>query len=169
MKSSRSRNLKEILPWTPNKGTRLRDDFQEPVTSAEDDRNVHFLCSLFDWLDAWLDVWESKNLTSGTLTKETHGALRQTTRALVQITEYCFTELGLNYVLLGKIQTDSLEDRFGKYRQLAGSQYHISIRQLYEGENKLRLQSTLPTIPCEDERWEQLEKQVDTPRPSCNI
>ncbi|KAG0430747.1 hypothetical protein HPB47_022410 [Ixodes persulcatus] len=125
--------------------------------------------SLFDWLDAWLDVWESKNLTSGTLTKGTHGALRQTTRALVQITEYCFTELGLNYVLLGKIQTDSLEDRFGKYRQLAGSQYHISIRQPYEGENKLRLQSTLPTIPCEDERWEQLEKQVDTPRPSCNI
>ncbi|CAN8011284.1 unnamed protein product, partial [Ixodes pacificus] len=109
------------------KGTRLRDDFQEPVTSAEDDSNVPFWCSPFDWLDAWLDVWESENLSSGTLTKETHGALRQTTRAFVEIAEYCFTELGLNYVLLGRIQTDSLEDCFGKYRQLAGSQYHISI------------------------------------------
>ncbi|KAG0415443.1 hypothetical protein HPB47_007385 [Ixodes persulcatus] len=33
---------------TPNKGTRLKDDFQEPMTSAEDDLKVHFLCSLLD-------------------------------------------------------------------------------------------------------------------------
>ena len=44
----------------------------------------------------------------------------------------------------GKIQTDSLEERFGKYRTMAGSQYLISVRQIFEVENKLRLQSILP-------------------------
>lgn len=39
--------------------------------------------------------------------------------------------------------TDCLEERFGKYRQLAGAQYHISIRQVYESERKLRLQNIL--------------------------
>ncbi|KAG0410260.1 hypothetical protein HPB47_012621 [Ixodes persulcatus] len=87
------------------------------------------------------------------------------------VIRYCFEELGLNYVLLGKIQTDGLEDRFGKYRQLAGSQYHVYIRQIYEGENKLRLQSTLPMITTagEDKAWEGLLERVDTPRPTCNV
>ncbi|KAH9360420.1 hypothetical protein HPB48_019501 [Haemaphysalis longicornis] len=80
------------------------------------------------------------------LTKETRAALHQTTHGLVKIARYCLNEFNMLYVLFDKIQTDSLEDRFGKYRQLAGSQYHVSIRQIYEGENKLRLQSTLPTV-----------------------
>lgn len=52
-------------------------------------------------------------------------------------------ELCFRYVLLGKFQTDGLEARFGKYRQLCGAQYHISITQLFEAEAKLRLQDTL--------------------------
>lgn len=52
----------------------------------------------------------------------------------------------MEFILAGKFQTDSLEARFGKYRQLAGGQYDISITQLYETEMKLRLQSTLPLI-----------------------
>ncbi|KAL1466123.1 hypothetical protein MTO96_042929 [Rhipicephalus appendiculatus] len=43
----------------------------------------------------------------------------------------------------GKFQTDCLEERFGKYRQLSGAQYHVSIRQVYESERKLRLQNIL--------------------------
>ncbi|KAH7970425.1 hypothetical protein HPB49_006728 [Dermacentor silvarum] len=49
----------------------------------------------------------------------------------------------MQYVLLGKFQTDSLEDRFGQYRQLSGANYHVSIRQIYESETKLRLQKVL--------------------------
>ncbi|KAH7953102.1 hypothetical protein HPB49_004799 [Dermacentor silvarum] len=69
---------------------------------------------------------------------------------------------------LGKIQTDCLEDRFGKYRQLAGAQYDVSIRQIYEVENKLRLQSTLPTIST-DQHWESVRKLVEALHPSCNV
>lgn len=80
------------------------------------------------------------------------------------------------YVLFGKIQTDGLEDRFGKYRQLAGSQYHVSIRQIYEGENKMRLQSTLPTVSKlshheshRDEQWEDLDQDEGAARANYNV
>ncbi|KAH7954628.1 hypothetical protein HPB49_020291 [Dermacentor silvarum] len=63
---------------------------------------------------------------------------------------------------------DCLQDRFGKYRQLAGAQYHISIRQIYEAENKLRLQSTLPTV-SPDQHWECVRKQVEALLPSSNV
>ncbi|KAH7976288.1 hypothetical protein HPB52_011005 [Rhipicephalus sanguineus] len=60
-----------------------------------------------------------------------------------KVTRYCIEELGFLYVLLGKFQTDCLEDRFGKYRQLSGARYHASIRQIYESELVLRLQKVL--------------------------
>ncbi len=55
-----------------------------------------------------------------------------------------FPITNFKYFLTGKVQTDMLEDRFGKFRQLAGGQYNISLRQLYEVEYKMRLQSSLP-------------------------
>lgn len=147
----------------PGKGK--RDQFQDPVLPSDDDPKVDFLYKFLDWLDDW----KSKDLDSGTLTSETHAALQQTTHALVEISSYCFTELKLPYVLLGKIQTDGLEERFGKYRHLAGSQYHVSIRQLYEGEDELRLQDTLPTIAMScgtdgggDELWEGFDRREHT-------
>ncbi|KAH7944230.1 hypothetical protein HPB52_017470 [Rhipicephalus sanguineus] len=118
------------------------DEFQKPVFPSPRDPNVSFLYDLLDWLDAR----QEKNTNACRLTDETHGALYQTTQALGEIARYCFSELHLCFVLLGKLQTDLLEDRFGKYRRLAGSHYHVSIRQLYESENKLRLQSTLPRV-----------------------
>ncbi|KAH9363538.1 hypothetical protein HPB48_005929 [Haemaphysalis longicornis] len=60
-----------------------------------------------------------------------------------ELSRYCLEELHFKYVLLGKFQTDALDDHFGRYRQLAGAQYHISVRQLYECEKKLRLQKLL--------------------------
>ena len=66
------------------------------------------------------------------LIKETHMALHYTTTALLEISEYCLEESNANYVLLGKFQTDCLEARFRKYRQLAGGQHNVSLWQIYE-------------------------------------
>lgn len=157
---------------TPSKGARLRDEFQEPVFSVED-RKIDFLYDFLDWMEEWKKT--TKDCDSGTLTKETHAGLHQTTQGLIEIVRYCLDELKLSYVLLGKIQTDCLEDRFGKYRQLAGSHYHVSIRQVYECENKLRLQSTLPTVATsrnvseEDEQWQDLDGKANCLRPKCNV
>ncbi|XP_042146182.1 uncharacterized protein LOC121835767, partial [Ixodes scapularis] len=157
---------------TPCKGMAKRDDFQKPLFPSMDDPKVDFLYNLLDWLEEW----KSTDFTGGKLTPETHAALHQTTYALLEVARYCFEELQLSYFLLGKIQTDSLEERFGKYRRLAGSQYHVSIRQIFEAEHKLRLQSTLPKIATasvsgskRDEQWEDLFKRTDAPRPNCNV
>lgn len=49
-----------------------------------------------------------------------------------------FTPAGFQYVLLGNIQSDPLERRFGVYRQMSGANYYVSTRQLFESERKLR-------------------------------
>ena len=79
----------------------------------------------------------------GKLTRETYSAIVHTSNALLEMSDYCINELGAKYVLLGKFQTDSLEARFGQYRQLARGKYDVSLRQLYECETKIRLLSVL--------------------------
>ncbi|CAN7938545.1 unnamed protein product [Ixodes hexagonus] len=66
---------------------------------------------------------------TGGLTREIHAALEQTSYSLVKLSQYCLETLNFKYVLLGKFLTDCLEDRFGRYRRLAGAQYQISVRQ----------------------------------------
>ncbi|KAJ8886305.1 hypothetical protein PR048_012516 [Dryococelus australis] len=85
-------------------------------------------------------------METGKLSRETHLALTHTTHAILELAKYCMTELNFSYFLPGKIQTDPLEERFGKYRMLAGSQYNISVRQVFECEAKLRLQDSLPLV-----------------------
>ena len=59
------------------------------------------------------------------MTRETYSALVLSTTSIIEFTDYCVNELGMTYILPGKIQTDGLEFRFGLYRKLAGTQYHI--------------------------------------------
>lgn len=123
---------------TPKKGQRLRDELQGPITSP--------FCPQLEFLSTvvhWLDHWASLKHDNGHLTRETHSAFSHTTHALHELAIYCLKELRFTYVLLGKFQTYSLEDRFGKYRQLSGANYNVSIRQIYESETKLRLQRVL--------------------------
>lgn len=45
---------------------------------------------------------------------------------------------GLNFVLLGSLQSDSFERRFGWWRQSSGANYYISARQIQESYRKIR-------------------------------
>ncbi len=49
----------------------------------------------------------------------------------------------LSWILLGKFQSDSLESRFGWYRQLSGANYFISPKQLLESERKIKALSLI--------------------------
>lgn len=111
-----SKYIDTILTWwnvinvkTPKKGERLRDELQGPITSSSCPQ-LEFLSRIVHWLDHWASLKHD----NGRLTRETHSALSHTTRALHELAVYCLEELGFSYVLLGKFQTDSLEDRFGK-------------------------------------------------------
>uniref|UniRef100_A0A2L2Y813 Transposable element P transposase n=1 Tax=Parasteatoda tepidariorum TaxID=114398 RepID=A0A2L2Y813_PARTP len=125
---------------TVTKGFHKRNEYQKPLRL--NDFSFRYLSAFLEWLS----LWGKAISDTGRLTSETHLALSLTTQGIQKICRYCTEELGLKFILAGKFQTDSLEARFGKYRQLAGGQYDISITQLYESEMKLRLQSTLPLI-----------------------
>jgi hypothetical protein len=70
-------------------------------------------------------------------------ALKQTIVTLVELSVYLLNDLNLSFILLGKFQTDCLECRFGLYRRLSGTNYHVSVQELNESEKKLKIVSLL--------------------------
>ena len=76
-------------------------------------------------------------------TEHTSRALHQTCEAITQMSKYLLENCGFNYVLLGKIQSDMIERRFSRIRQLSGANYYISMRQLQESDRKIRSISLL--------------------------
>ena len=71
-------------------------------------------------------------------TKETFLALGQTYRGITGLAKYLINYCSFKYVLLNKIQSDTIEGRFGRIRQLSGANYYISMRQLLESDRKLQ-------------------------------
>jgi len=57
------------------------------------------------------------------LTKQTFLALKQTCQAITGLAKYLINFCGFKYVLLGKVQSDTIEGRFGHIRQLSGTNY----------------------------------------------
>ena len=52
-------------------------------------------------------------------------------------------KLNFKFVLLGQLQSDPIESRFGWLRQLSGANYYISIKQVLDSERKIRALSLL--------------------------
>ncbi len=77
------------------------------------------------------------------MTNQTFLALIQTTSGLIELATFLLTKKSYQYVLLGKFQSDPIESRFGWYRQLAGANYYLSVRQLLEAEKCIQLKSLL--------------------------
>ncbi|GBO16510.1 hypothetical protein AVEN_86759-1 [Araneus ventricosus] len=112
-----------------------RNPMCEPLTSSPSDKGLMFLKQLV----SWVNKWENLDSNNGRLSKETFLSLNHTTQAFIEIVNHCTKSFKREYILLGKIQTNKLESRFGQYRSMAGDQYHISVRQIYETKSKLRL------------------------------
>ena len=53
------------------------------------------------------------------------------------MSKYLLENCGFNYVLLEKIQSDMIERRFSRIRQLSGANYYISMRQLQKSDRKI--------------------------------
>jgi len=61
----------------------------------------------------------------------------------------------MKFVLLGMFQADSLEARFGQYRQPSGKKYNISLRQDFDSVKKLSLLATLKLkLKEKDKLWQ---------------
>lgn len=111
-------------------------------------KNYVFLKKFALWPVKWdkLEVQGEDNAKSnrrGKLTNETQVALLHTVNTLLEIADSLLIEMRLSYVLFGKFQTDGLEERFGQYRQMSGTCYHISVKQVLESERKLKTLSLI--------------------------
>ena len=121
---------------TPHLGKQKRDFCRDPVNNVNDWK-IQYLQEFAQFLTIW---HESKQPG---LTNETFLAVKQTTLALVSLCTFLLSNCGFQYVLLGNMQSDSLEKRFGWYRQLSGGNYYISYRQIIESEKKIKAISML--------------------------
>ena len=67
-------------------------------------------------------------------------ALKQTCSTMKDMATYLL-QREFKYVLLGQFTSDPLEHRFGWYRQLSGAKYYITVKDILESENKIRIKS----------------------------
>ena len=72
---------------------------------------------------------------------DTWNALQQTTEGLASLSEYLINHKHQQYVLLGKFQSDWIEGRFGKLRQMNGGNLFASVRQFLESERTLKIKN----------------------------
>ena len=70
--------------------------------------------------------------------------------ALADISVHLIEKHGFRYVMLGKLQSDPLEGRFGIYRQVNGASYFFTVRQALQAEKKLRVLNILQKRRLED-------------------
>lgn len=121
---------------TCSKGKRKRDYSQDPVLSSMD-----WKLSFLRETASFLEFWEAKSDYG--LSRETFLAVRHTCIALADCASYLLDRLSFSFVLLGKLQSDGIESRFGWLRQLSGANYYISMRQVLESDKKIRAISVL--------------------------
>ncbi|KFM81775.1 hypothetical protein X975_09847, partial [Stegodyphus mimosarum] len=121
---------------SPYEGRHLNDLYREPIR-FDNATQLNFLKDMTLWLKNWKLSVHSNN----GLSPQTFQSLITVNEAVVQLIPYLFQKYKMDYILLGKFQTDDLEARFGAYRQLSGSNYYISFVQVLENERKLRFKS----------------------------
>lgn len=90
----------------------------------------------------FLECWETSKKLG--LTHETFLVLRHTCLALSDCAAFLLdVRLGFKYVLLGSLQSDAIESRFGWLRQMSGANYYVSMKQVIESDRKIRALSLL--------------------------
>ena len=116
-------------------GQKYRDNRRLPILGDDDGLTIRYLNEFRNWLENW------KSLGKHGLSKPTFAAAIHTLNVIPALTEYLTKEIGLEYVLLGKIQQDFIEGRFGWYRQLCGGNYYNSVPQFLQAEKIIRIRS----------------------------
>lgn len=78
----------------------------------------------------WLDLWTSNPVIT---------ALSHSVYGLCEVTKYCLAELNLDCIALGKFQAEHLDKTCEQYRHIATGHYHISLKQLYNHSEVIKL------------------------------
>ena len=117
---------------------RLEDAF--PFYNITDKR-LEWMSEFALWIKRGKE-YNNKN-EEGFLTKDTYLSLSHTVTILIHLIHYLLKDCDVSYVPLGKFQTDNYKSRFGNYRQLSGSNYLVSVKEVLQSEKKLKVKSML--------------------------
>lgn len=117
-------------------GQKSRDVLKLPFDSESDERLKMFL----DYAD-FFKKWRASKRQG--LTTETFLAIENVCRVLPNLIALLLSTYDFEFVLTGFLQSDPLEARFGRYRQMSGGNFFISVKQVIESERKIRLSSIL--------------------------
>ena len=114
-------------------GIRKKNENRKPIACVNDSR-LSLLDSYCNFFKKWKETGKQG------LTPETNVACISMCQTLPQLARFLLHK-GFSFVLLGHVQSDQLEHRFGSYRQMSGSNYFISVKQVVESEKKIKLVS----------------------------
>ena len=118
------------------KGKFKRNETMDPVRD-----NLDWQLGFLIDFAVFVAKWEASKKPG--LTRETFIALRQTCLAVAECAEYLLTQRGFEVVLIGHLQSDPIESRFGWLRQMSGANYFISMKQVLDSDRKIRALSLL--------------------------
>ena len=104
--------------------------------------NIEKITKYFKEFGEWVAEWQKEFPDFG-LTSPTFQALLQTVEATSELCRYLLDDgdNGIEYILLGFLQQDFLEGRFGWYRQLSGGNYYCAVVQFLQAEKTIRLRN----------------------------
>ena len=124
------------LWWTiSNSKQRYNTNFRIGAAAVEGDNKPLFFQAFADWLEKW-QVLQCQNPQKFTLTKQTCSVLITTLHCTACLIEDLLSR-NYEFILRSRIQTDPLELRFSKYRQMSGSRFLIGLREMELSEQVL--------------------------------
>ena len=118
-----------------NSGSRFNPNWLSNAI-VENDGKAEFLLCLSNWVERWSDS------PAFCLSKQTVAAFVMTLRAQVYLIRDLLTE-DYDFVILRKLNSDPLEKRFSKYRQMSGGRFLVGLREVINSEKILSCRSLL--------------------------
>ena len=103
---------------------------------VSNDQKTEFLLAVADWVELW------STSPSFTLPKQTSKAIITSLKAQSMLIQDLLNE-GYQYILTSRFQSDPLERHFGKYRQMNGGNFLVSLREVNNSEKILKIRSLI--------------------------
>ena len=164
--------LKLINLWwvMSNSKTQFNMNHHSGDAAKKFDHKPEFFRALAQWVSDWTSS-QTSNSQKFTLSKQTSSALITTLKCTASLIEDLLRE-GYSYVLTARFQTDPLELRFSKYRQMSGGRFLVGLREVKISERILSIKSLLKEsisigeediyLDNDDEpRLQKLQKQLE--------
>ena len=110
-----------------------------PLNAAvtSNDGKMNYFTSFADWIENWC---LNGNLT---LTKQTAHSFVTTLRSQAMLVTELLMGDGYQFIMTARMQSDPVERRFSRYRQMIGGNFRVSLREVLNSERILACRALL--------------------------